>query len=112
MVGIVGETRWVTINTLHEQGSYFLCKKSEVPELLKAAEKEKQEFLHGAVGFDKFVNGDIDIRIYPKEHFMGWSIACDLTVNGEICRQYEPMDLCFLDLNEMMLKMLLKNRKD
>ncbi|OQA48412.1 MAG: hypothetical protein BWY46_01419 [Firmicutes bacterium ADurb.Bin300] len=94
-----------------EKSSYFLCSKREIPKLLIMAEKEKQDILHGSDGFDKFAKGDIDISIYPKEHVMGWSIACDLTVNGETCKQYDPVGLCFLDLNEIMLKMLLQNRK-
>jgi hypothetical protein len=38
---------------------------------------------------------------------MGASIAGDLTVNGEVCRQYDPIDLCFLDLLTLMMKRLI-----
>ena len=86
-------------------GNNFLCARSEVKDLLAAAEKDSRIILNE---LKAFLNGDIDIKIYEVEHPMGFSIAGDLTVNGEVCRHYEPVDLCFLDLNEIMLKKMIE----
>lgn len=32
--------------------------------------------------------------------------------NSEICRSYDPIDLCFLELNELMMKRLIESRKE
>lgn len=87
---------------------YFLCRRSEAPELLKKAQAQAAGILEE---LKAFYAGDISIRAYISEHVMGRSIAGDLLVNGEICRQYDPIDLCFLELNELMLKRLAEHRK-
>lgn len=80
---------------------YFLCSKSESVELLKKAQEEATKILDE---LKIYYSGNIGINVYAKEHVMGYSIAGDLTVNGDICRTYDPVDLCFLELNELMLK--------
>lgn len=59
-----------------------------------------------------FYTGDIGITAYTNRHVMGCSVAGDLTINGEICRSYDPIDLCFLELNELMMKRLIESRKE
>jgi len=85
------------------EGSYFLCARSETAELIERANREAQPILDE---LKFFLCGNIGIRVYAVEHVMGYSIAGDLTVNDEVCRAYDPVDLCFLGLNEMMLKKL------
>lgn len=89
------------------KGSYFCCAKSEVNSLISKAEKEKQVILRE---FGQFYSGDIDILISPECHFNGWSISCNLTVNGKQILYYPFVDLCFLELNEMMLYKMMKER--
>lgn len=93
------------MNREHEENTYFLCRRSKAAELIKKAERERDRILKE---LKAFYTGDIGIRIYATEHVEGASVAGDLTVNGEICRQYDPVDLCFLDLNELMLKRMLE----
>ena len=85
--------------------SYFLCRRSETAELIKKAEQERDNILNE---LKTFYTGNIGIRIYTADHVEGASIAGDLTVNGEICRKYDPVDLCFLELNELMLKRMIE----
>lgn len=59
-----------------------------------------------------FYSGNIGIDVYPKRHVMGWSVCADLTVNGELCCHYDPADLCFLELNELILQRLIKMREE
>ena len=33
-------------------------------------------------------------------------------VAGEVCRSYDPADLCFLELNELMMLRMLKTKKE
>lgn len=53
-----------------------------------------------------------EMTAYINRHVMGCSVAGDLTINGEICRSYDPIDLCFLELNELMMKRLIGSRKE
>lgn len=85
-------------------GSY-----SEIQDELRKAEETKKEILHELKGF---INGDIGINLYIKRFPMGHSSAADLTVNGEVCRTYSPADLCFLELNELMLSLMIKERRN
>lgn len=59
-----------------------------------------------------FINGDISIKMYAEEYPMGHSSVAELLVNGEICKKYSPADLCFLELNELMIKLMLEDRKN
>lgn len=88
---------------VEEKGTLFLCAKHEAPALLEQAEREKEKLFRE---FRQFYNGTIDIKLHEKRHVMGTSIAATLTVNGETVREYDPADLCFLELNELMLKRL------
>lgn len=50
--------------------------------------------------------------VYQQARHGVCSVAGDLTINGEICRSYDPIDLCFLELNELMMKRLIESRKE
>ena len=78
---------------------YFLCRRSEATKLLEKAKTEAAEILK-------------ELKTYINRHVMGCSVAGDLTINGEICRSYDPIDLCFLELNELMMKRLIESRKE
>ena len=88
---------------------YFLCRRSEATKLLEKAKTEAAEILKE---LKTFYTGDIGITAYINRHVMGCSVAGDLTINGEICRSYDPIDLCFLELNELMMKRLIESRKE
>ena len=85
----------------------LLGSRSEIEDELVRAEETKKEILRELKGF---INGDIGINLYVKRFPMGHSSAADLTVNGEVCRTYSPADLCFLELNELMLSLMIKER--
>lgn len=89
-------------------GKYFLCRRSEAVEALQKARKEADKILEE---LKIFYTGDIKIQLYINEHVMGRSVAADLMVAGEVCRSYDPADLCFLELNELMMLRMLKTRK-
>lgn len=78
----------------------------------KAAREGKTEAAEILKELKAFYTGDIGITAYINRHVMGCSVAGDLTVNGEICRSYDPIDLCFLELNELMMKRLIESRKE
>lgn len=84
-------------------GNQLLCSRHELPALIAKAETMKAEIL---ADLKAFYAGDIDVRIYQKDHTMGFSVAADLTVNGELCKTYDPADLCFIDLNALVLQRL------
>ncbi|MCM1564942.1 MAG: hypothetical protein NC238_03100 [Dehalobacter sp.] len=88
-----------------EINSYFLCSKSALPELLKQAEHEKANILSD---LKAYVKGNIDIVIRQEFYPMGYAVAGDLLVNGEVARSYDCIDLLFLDLNNLMFSILLK----
>lgn len=88
---------------------YFLCRRSEATKLLEKAKTEAAEILKE---LKAFYTGDIGITAYINRQVMGCSVAGDLTINGEICRSYDPIDLCFLELNELMMKRLIESRKE
>lgn len=90
-------------------GSYFLCRHSEVEKLIKRAETEKERIMNE---LKAFYRGAIDVVIYSVRHVMGTSIAGKLTVNGETVKEYDPIDLCFLDMNNLMLERLARLRKE
>lgn len=90
-----------------KEGNSLLCSRSDAMALVAEAEKEKGTILGELKGY---VKGDIDIRILPKQHVFGWGVWGELLVNGEIVREYPMIELLFLDLNELMLKLLLEQR--
>ena len=61
---------------------YFLCRRSEATKLLEKAKTEAAEILKE---LKAFYTGD---------------------------RSYDPIDLCFLELNELMMKRLIESRKE
>lgn len=94
---------------MQQSGTTFLCAKCEVPNLIKQAGQEKEKILRE---LRLFYPGDIDVKIHEVRHVMGTSVAATLMVNGETVREYDPVDLCFLDLNELMLKRILEYRRE
>lgn len=84
--------------------SYFSCGRRNLNDLIAKAESEAAVILND---FKQFFRGDIGINIVPHEYATCFSIGATLTVNGEICREYDTADLCFLELNELMLKRLI-----
>lgn len=88
-----------------ERPSYFMCGKRSVGDLVKRAEQEAEKILQE---FKAFYTGDIGITIKPVEWLLCYSIGAVLTVNGETCREYDDVELCFLDLNELMLKRMIE----
>jgi len=57
-----------------------------------------------------FYAGDIQIVVGKKLHTMGWSVYADLVVAGEVCRHYDPADLCFLEVNELIMAQIQRTR--
>ena len=88
-----------------ERPSYFMCGRRSIGQLTEKAEKEAAEILEE---LRHFFTGDIGIKIKPVEWGLCWSIGATLTVNGETCREYDDVELCFLDLNELMLKRMIE----
>ena len=91
------------------QHNSIICdSKSDMEEELAWTEKQAADLLKE---FKLYYSGDVGIKVYPMRHIEGWSVCADLTVNGELCRHYDPAEICFLDLNMMMLNQLIKARK-
>lgn len=82
------------------EGTYFLCRRSEIPSLLEKAKKEAEQILKE---LRQYYTGDFAVRAYANHHVEGHSIAGDLLVSGEVCRTFDPIDLLFLELNELMI---------
>lgn len=86
----------------------IICEsKADMEEQFEYAKKQAAELLEE---FKLYYSGDIGINVYPKRHNAGWSVCADLTVNGKLCRHYDPADMCFLDLNTLILKRLIEAR--
>ena len=83
---------------------YFLTTKSEAAELVANAKAEAAALLQE---FKLYYTGNFGIDIYANRHNIGYSVAGNLTINGEVFRTYDPIDLCFLELHELMLKRLI-----
>ena len=88
-------------------GDGFLCRKDELPAVLEKAEKDKARVLKELA---IFYTGEIGIEFATVSHCMGWSVTAILTVNGETVREYMSPELCFIDLEMLMLGKLLKER--
>lgn len=89
--------------------SYFMCGQRSVNRLVDKAKEEADKILCELRAFYK---GNIGIAIEPKEHDLCWSITATLTVNGENVKTEDPCDLLFLELNELMLKKIIENRRN
>ena len=83
----------------------FLCAKDELPAVLAKAETDKERILKETKAF---YAGDIDVRFIEKKHISGWSVSAILTVNGEAVREYMSPELCFLELECLILGRLLE----
>lgn len=85
----------------------ILGSKIQIEKEIKEAEIQKENILKE---LKLFLNGDIDIKMYVEEYPLGYSSAAELLVNGELCRKYSPADICFLELSNLMLKLMLEDR--
>jgi hypothetical protein len=87
------------------ENSYFLCSHGAAAQMVVRAEHERDNLLEE---LQSLFTGDIDIRVYAVSNVTGASIAGDLLVNGEVCRSYIPIDLCFQDIHTLMLQRMLE----
>lgn len=87
-----------------EHPDYFSCTTRDVPRLVEKSKQEAEKILRD---FSEFYVGDIGIEIGTKRHGICWSITGTLTVNGNKVKEYDPCDLCFLDLNMLMMKRMI-----
>lgn len=88
-----------------EHPDYFSCTTRDVQRLVEKAKREAEKILRE---FSEFYTGDIGIEIGTKRHGICWSITGTLTVNGETVKTEDPVDLLFLELNELMMKRMLE----
>lgn len=89
------------------QETYRLVSRSEVPALIAEAKAEAEHIL---TELRQFYDGDITVRVYENHHAVANSIAGDLLVDGEVCRTFDPIDLMFPELNELLLMRILDER--
>lgn len=60
---------------------------------------------------NQWVNPNIEIRIKKNRHVMGWSIGAEFLFSGEVVREYDPADLCFLDAHSLVMKAIMQTWK-
>ena len=87
--------------------SYFLCSRSDVPALIKRAEKEAAQILKEFAEFYS-TTGKLEIVIEPIQHVMGYSIGGRLTWDGETIIEESDCGLLFLQINDVMLNRMLQ----
>lgn len=90
---------------------YMFCENAQVAvDLEKRANERKDRILQELTAYIR-TPGTIGISvqrvIYP---FSGWAIEADLTYNGEVIRHYEAFDLLELELNELELNIICRQR--
>lgn len=92
--------------------SYMFCADlREALELEAQANAEKESVLKELAYYVK-TSGSIGITVRRVQFpFSGWAIEADLTFNGEVVRSYPAYDLLVLELNELELAILCRNRK-
>ena len=88
-----------------EHPDYFSCTARDVPRLVEKAKQEAEKILRE---LSDFYVGNIGIDVGTKRHGMCWSITGTLTVNGVVVKTEDPVDLLFLELNELMIKRMLE----
>lgn len=89
-----------------EHPDYFSCTTRDAPRLVEKAKQEAERILKE---FSLFYAGNIGIDVGTKRHGMCWSITGTLTVNGVVVKTEDPVDLLFLELNELMMKRMLES---
>lgn len=89
-----------------EHPDYFSCTIRDVPRLVEKAKQEAEKILRE---FYEFYTGNIGIDVGTKRHGICWSITGTLTVNGAVVKTEDPVDLLFLELNELMMKRMLES---
>lgn len=87
--------------------SFFLCCRSDIPELMKRAEIEAVQLLKEFAEFYS-TTGKLEIVIEPIQHPMGYSIGGRLTWDGETVVEESDCGLLFLQLNDVMLNRMLQ----
>lgn len=92
--------------------SYLFCKnKKEAIQLREEATQRIPELLRE---FECFfpTQGKVGITIKTEWEGVFYSVAADLTFNGEIVKSYPAFDLLELDLLQMEMNLMLKNKKN
>lgn len=87
--------------------SYFLCCRSDIPELMIRAETEAAQILKEFTEFYSTA-GKLEIVIEPIQHLIGYSIGGRLTWDGETFVEESDCALLFLQLNDVMLNRMLQ----
>lgn len=87
--------------------TYFLCSRSDVPELVEQAKAEATQILKEFSMFYKTA-GTLAIEIEPIQYQMGWAIGGKLTWDGETVVEETDVGLLFLHLNEVMLNRMIQ----
>lgn len=92
----------------NERPSYFMCGSNNKEFLKTQAQKDADLLLKD---FQQYYSGNFSIKTKIVDHDLCYSIGGTLLVNGNVCREYDDIELLFLDLNELMLKRLIRMRK-
>lgn len=91
----------------HENSTYFLCGRKDIPSLVEKAKKEASQILKEFAVFYRTA-GELAIEINPIQHVMGFSIGGRLTWDGETVMEESDCSLLFLHLNEVMLNRMIQ----
>lgn len=86
-------------------GNSVLCSLEESQKIIASANNYKQRLLNE---LKPFINFDLDIEIYKKLYPMGYSVGARLISDGEVLKEYSIYEECFLDINELLMKLLNK----
>ncbi len=91
--------------------SYMFCENlTEALALEARANAQKDGLLQELAAFIR-TPGTIGINV-QRVHYpaAGWAVEADLTYDGEVVRHYEAFDMLELELNELELKILCRQR--
>lgn len=90
---------------------YMFCENAqEAVDLEKRANERKDSILQELAAYIR-TPGAIGISVRRVKYpFSGWAVEADLTYNGEVIRHYEAFDLLELELNEIELNIICKQR--
>lgn len=84
--------------------TFFMSGKKDCARLVEKAKGEAERILKE---FSVFYSGDVGIEIGVKQFAACFSITATLTVNGSKVKEYDPCDLCFYDLNALIMKRMI-----
>ena len=86
-------------------GNSVLCSLEESQKIIASANNYKQRLLNE---LKPFINFNLDIEIYKKQYPMGYGIGARIISDGEVLKEYSIYEECFLDINELLMKLLNK----